>query len=512
MNTIEKDFKSQSQHLLWSVWRGILVGLTAGAVVSLFRWLIARGASLALSLYERASQEPVTLVLILGLNLLIALLVGFLIRQEKDIKGSGIPHVEGELMGLLHPNWWSVLWRKFIGGVLAISMGLMLGREGPSIQLGAMTAKGVAEGLQLSAREKRVLIAAGAAAGLSAAFNAPIAGLLFVVEEVYHHFSRQVWVTALTASLVANAVSIRIFGQVPVLAMSQNLPSFPLSHYWILLLLGLYLGFLGYGYEWLVLRIGSFYKKVGDVLRLPSYLYGLIAVLVIIPIGYAFPQLLGGGNELILSLNELHPVLSVALLYLVIRFLWSMFSFGSGFPGGIFLPILTLGALSGTVFAVALENLGWLTAGQLPLFIVLGMAGYFGAVSKAPLTAMILVTEMVGDLHQLMTIGVVTLIAYLVMDLLGGEPVYEAMLQNLLHQGDSQTVQIPTMIDLPVTEKLAGRYVKDLNLPDGVLISTQIYHNESQVVHGHTRLKAGATLYLVVNESNINQVRKLFLN
>ena len=148
-------------------------------------------------------------------------------------------------MGLLHPSWWSVLWRKFLGGVLGISMGLMLGREGPSIQLGAMTAKGLAEGLKLSAREKRVLIAAGAAAGLSAAFNAPIAGLLFVVEEVYHHFSRPVWVTALTASLVANAVSLRIFGQVSVLAMTEKLPVFPLKDYWILIVLGTFLGVLG---------------------------------------------------------------------------------------------------------------------------------------------------------------------------------------------------------------------------------------------------------------------------
>ena len=74
-----------------------------------------------------------------------------------------------------------------------------------------------------------------------------------------------------------------------------------------------------------------------------------------------------------------------------------MLSFGSGFPGGIFLPILTLGALSGSVFAAAFENLGFLDSTQFPIFIILGMAGYFGAVSKAPLTAMILVTEMVGD-------------------------------------------------------------------------------------------------------------------
>ena len=120
-----------------------------------------------------------------------------------------------------------------------------------------------------------------------------------------------------------------------------------------------------------------------------------------------FHIFLGGGNELILALNGLHPALAVAILYLAIRFVWSMLSFGSGFPGGIFLPILTLGALSGSVFAAAFENLGFLQVSQF-YFIILGMAGYFGAVSKAPLTAMILVTEMVGDLHQLMTIGVVT--------------------------------------------------------------------------------------------------------
>ena len=466
MNEIERDFRTQSQHLLWSVWRGLLVGVTAGAVVSLFRWLIAKGAAFSVAIYKDALHNPLLILGIVLVNLLIALFIGYLIKQEKDIKGSGIPHVEGELMGLLHPSWWSVLWRKFVGGVLGISMGLMLGREGPSIQLGAMTAKGLAEGLKLSAREKRVLIAAGAAAGLSAAFNAPIAGLLFVVEEVYHHFSRPVWVTALTASLVANAVSLRIFGQVSVLAMTEKLPVFPLKDYWILILLGTFLGVLGYGYEWVVLRIGKVYQGLGKIFHLPSHFYGLLAVLFIIPIGLYFPHLLGGGNELILALNGLHPALTVAILYLAIRFVWSMLSFGSGFPGGI---------------------------------------------SKAPLTAMILVTEMVGNLHQLMTIGVVTLIAYLVMDFMGGEPVYEAMLHNLIAHEPKQVDNIPTMIDLPVTDSLAGRLVKDLTLPDGVLISTQIFQDQSEVVHGDTRLKAGATLYLVVNESNISQVRKLFL-
>ena len=133
MNEIERDFRTQSQHLLWSVWRGLLVGVTAGAVVSLFRWLIAKGAAFSVAIYEDALHNPLLILGIVLVNLLIALFIGYLIKQEKDIKGSGIPHVEGELMGLLHPSWWSVLWRKFLGGVLGISMGLMLGREGPSI-------------------------------------------------------------------------------------------------------------------------------------------------------------------------------------------------------------------------------------------------------------------------------------------------------------------------------------------------------------------------------------------
>lgn len=187
-----------------------------------------------------------------------------MVKSDPDIKGSGIPHVEGELKGLLLPNWWSILWKKFLGGTLAISMGFMLGREGPSIQLGAMSAKGFAKLIKSSRLEKRVLIASGAAAGLSAAFNAPIAGLLFVVEEIYHHFSRLIWITALVASLVANFISLNIFGLKPVLGMPKAMPFLGLNQYWLLLLLGFFLGGLGYLYEVVILDFHKLYGVLGD--------------------------------------------------------------------------------------------------------------------------------------------------------------------------------------------------------------------------------------------------------
>ncbi|MCS4487712.1 ClC family H(+)/Cl(-) exchange transporter [Streptococcus sciuri] len=511
MERHKQDYQLSSESILRPVYRGVLVGLLVGILVGVFRLLIEKLLTQVRTLYQESHDKPYILIVIIAFSLTVALIVAFLIKSDPNIKGSGIPHVEGELKGLLHPNWCSVAWRKFLGGVLAISSGLMLGREGPSIQLGAMAGKGLSELMKAGRTEQRILIASGAAAGLSAAFNAPIAGLLFVVEEVYHHFSRMVWITALVASLVANFISLNIFGLNPVLAMPKKLAFLELHQYWIYLLLGLLLGISGYIYEKAVLNIGRCYTILGKICHLPAPFYVVLAMLFLFPIGYFFPQLLGGGNSLIVSLPSSSVGIWTAFLYLVIRFVWSMLSYGSGVPGGIFLPILTLGALSGMVFGLGIVELGIISRQFLPLFVTLGMAGYFGAVSKAPLTAMILVTEMVGDLRQLMALGIVTLVAYLVMDLLKGEPIYEAMLDKMSPKKATSVVE-PTLIELTVSEKMAGKRVKDLLLPKNVLITTQLHTGEAEVVSGDTVLQVGDTIFLVVNEPEIGAVRAYFMS
>ena len=510
MDSYYREYEFSLSSILSFVWRGIVVGCVSGIVVSLFRLLIGFISAKVVNYYELSHEQTSLLILILLMTLFIVVAIGFLIKSDSDIKGSGIPHVEGELKGLLHPDWWSVLWKKFVGGVLAISMGFMLGREGPSIQLGAMAGKGVAQSLKAERMEKRVLIASGAAAGLSAAFNAPIAGLLFVIEEIYHQFSRLVWITALVASLVANFISLNIFGLTPVLDMPGDLAVLPLKHYWILLLLGAFLGVMGYIYEKTTLKATIIYDFLGKVFHISNYFYGIFVAILILPIGYFYPQLLGGGNGLITSLSTSHLTLMSVFIYFIIRFVWSMLSYSSGLPGGIFLPILTLGALLGFGFGIFFEQFGLYSSHYLSLFVVLGMAGYFGAISKAPLTAMFLVTEMVGDFRQLMTIAVVTLVAYIAMDLLKGEPIYEALLAKLSVPQDREVIE-PTLIELTVSNKIAGRYVRDLTLPKNVLITTQIHAQKSEVVSGSTRLNAGDTIFLVVNEPEIGKIRELLM-
>ena len=245
----KNEFQFASSSIVAHIVRGVLVGIVVGCIVSSFRFLIEHIFHFVQGVYKEMSGQPLYLLaMLLGYGVIV-LIAGRLIRTNRDIKGSGIPQVEAELKGLLAVSWWDTLWKKYILGVLAIGSGLMLGREGPSIQLGAMGGKGVARHLKVSPVEERSLIASGAAAGLAAAFNAPIAGLLFVVEEVYHHFSRFFWISTLAASLTANFISLNVFGQTPVLHMPQNIPPLHLSQYWIYLFLGVFLGAAGYVYE-----------------------------------------------------------------------------------------------------------------------------------------------------------------------------------------------------------------------------------------------------------------------
>ncbi|WP_409076849.1 chloride channel protein [Bombilactobacillus bombi] len=156
--------------------KSVCVGLIVGIVVSCFRWSIEKSLSFWQLLYRQASINPTLILIILIANLGIGLFIGYLSQSQPHIMGSGIPEVEGQINNQLQLAWWLIFWRKFVAGTLAIGSGLFLGREGPSIQLGATLGQGLGEYFEDNLPNQKVIFAAGAAAGLAAAFNAPLAG------------------------------------------------------------------------------------------------------------------------------------------------------------------------------------------------------------------------------------------------------------------------------------------------------------------------------------------------
>ncbi|MGK0551245.1 ClC family H(+)/Cl(-) exchange transporter [Enterococcus faecalis] len=486
--------------------KGLVVGILVGFSVSLFRLIIEKLGEQVVKLYELFREQPFWLLPWLLFSIFLAWFVGRLVKSDEQIKGSGIPQVEGQLQGLLVINWFSVLWKKFLGGILAISAGLFLGREGPSIQLGAVVAQGYSHWLKSTRSEEKILISSGSSAGLAAAFNAPIAGLLFVLEEVHHSFSPLVWLTSFAAAITANFVSLNFFGLQPVLYIGE-VTALPLHYYWSLILLGIFLGLLGLLYQKVLLALPTIFGKIKG---LSANYYGIVPFILVIPIGYFFPHILGGGNQIVLALGQQAPTVWFLLGLFALRFVFSMISYGSNLPGGIFLPILTLGAIIGTLYGSLMVHFTGMEPIYIKNFLIFAMAGYFTAIGKAPLTAIILVTEMVGNFSHLMSLGLVSLVSYVVIDSLGGKPIYETLLERLVKPQLKDIHGRKTIIELPVTPEnsLDDTMIRDFDWPKEMLL-TSIRRGEIEILtHGDTVMHVGDVLIILTNERIAHRVKE----
>lgn len=398
---LRKPFSSDMSYHLY---RAILVGIITGLIVSVFRWVIDHTMQILNFIYPKMAAQPMWLVPYVILMIVICLVLGHITKPYlNQLVGSGVPQIEAVLLGENKMPWWSILWRKFVGGLLAICPGLMLGREGPCIEMGAMVGQGLAESIFESDKDQiKELQECGVAAGLAAAFSAPIAGAMFLVEEISFSFKPKKVVSILAASFSADFMTILFFGNKPCLYLPVR-GYFPINAYWTLPIIGIVLGLLAYGYQYTLLSLKPIFSKLK---KIPAYYHSIIPLISIIPVGLWNSHLLGGSHGLITDLSNhkldtqllLGPwsLVIIPIILFVIRFVFSMLSYGSSVPGGIFMPILVLGAILGMICANVMIKLGIIPSMCFVHILVISMAAYFGAIEKAPFTAIMLLTEMVG--------------------------------------------------------------------------------------------------------------------
>lgn len=416
--------------------QGAVVGGVTGCVVSLFRWIIDHTLKLLFVWYPYLNDHKLYLLPYIFFLICLSLILGKLLKKDTlDLVGSGVPQIEAVLLGQHRLKWWPILWKKFVGGLLVICPGLFLGREGPCIQMGGCIGLGIAKTtFNSDPTEEKLLLSAGVAAGLAAAFSAPLAGVLFLLEEITTSFKPKVWLTALSAALMADWMTLLFLGSTPSLAL--RLPATTkMIELGVLLVLGLCLGVLAYIYQYVLLDLDFWYSKITF---LPKRYHSLIPLLLTIPLGLFEPKILGGSHDFIsyvITLSQTGQnwvkLLGLLSLFFVIRFVFSMVSYGASVPGGIFMPILVLGALLGCLAGLILEHFGLIEPEQYLSIVLVSMAAYFGAIEKAPFTAIVLLTEMTGSLAQVFPLVFVTFVAYVVNELLGGRPIYTALREEM---------------------------------------------------------------------------------
>ncbi|MDK9760952.1 H(+)/Cl(-) exchange transporter ClcA [Vibrio sp. D420a] len=366
-------------------------------------------------------------------------------RFAPEAAGSGIPEIEGAMDGMRPVRWWRVLPVKFFGGMGALGSGMVLGREGPTVQMGGSIGRMVTDIFRVKDDDSRhSLLASGAAGGLAAAFNAPLAGIMFVVEEMRPQFRyslisiKAVIISAVSANIVFRSIN----GQSAVITMPQYQPP-ELNALWLFLLLGVLFGIFGVIFNKLITLSQDMFVAIHKndrkrYLMTGTLLGGCFGLLLLY-----IPELTGGGIGIIPNVTHGDYSTNVLLLIFLGRVLTTLLCFGSGAPGGIFAPMLALGTLFGYAFGLIASALFPELNIDPGMFAIAGMGALFAATVRAPITGILLVIEMTNNYYLILPLIITCLGAVIIAQVLGGQPIYSQLLNRTLKNEKLRQQDLP---------------------------------------------------------------------
>jgi CIC family chloride channel protein len=351
-----KSVEVKRRHILP---KALVVGVVAGLIASVFRIALQWCELSRIGLLERLpSGEALALSLAAGA-------VGggtglWLVRRfAPEAAGSGIPQLKSVVMGRSQLHWARVLPVKFLAGIAGIGGGLTMGREGPTIQMGGATGLMVSNWFRVKQGEgeRKALISAGAAAGLAAAFNAPLAGLIFVLEELTGNLTPVVFVASFLAAVAADVVCRVATGETPVFALhgapAPSLHALPLAA-----VIGAVAGLGGVFFNRCLIGSLAFFDRLK---AWPPFAVGAGAGIFVGMAAWIYPAVSGSG--VLLSERALSGGIAIrwVLVLIAVRFVLTLVSYGSGSAGGFFAPLLVLGSLGGLAVGAAIHRFlpGW---------------------------------------------------------------------------------------------------------------------------------------------------------
>ncbi|MEX1119294.1 MAG: ClC family H(+)/Cl(-) exchange transporter [Terrimicrobiaceae bacterium] len=405
---------------------GVLIGVIGASFRASLDWLVVHYLAL---ITGAQGWSWLGWVVPVGLGAIGAGLARWLVRPQPLAAGSGVQHVEAIMRGQAEPASILVVPIKFVGGLLAMGVGLALGREGPTIQMGATIGAELARRFACAKEVMRDLQAALGGAGLAVAFNAPVGGALFVFEEVAHAFRLRLTIVTLLGTATAIAVARMILGGTPdfeVAPLGEETP-------WTLVIYAVFGGLMGV--------LGVFYNRttlffINTMDRFKQWPMEVRAALVgglVGVVAWFAPDLVGDGDPLSQQILVGTMPLALVVVVLVIRWFLGPLSYSAGTPGGLFSPLLLVGAALGALFVMSFNAMAPPEfALSVVAFGVVGMAAFFTGIVRAPLTGIILIAEMTATSTLMIPMMVAAFAAMLSASLLKGEPIYDTLRTRML--------------------------------------------------------------------------------
>ncbi len=340
-------------------------------------------------------------------GLIVGPLIYFLAREAE---GNGVPEVMEAVViknGIIRPV---VVMIKIVASALSIGSGGSVGREGPIVQIGAAIGSSIGQFLKLRQVQMKTIVGCGVAAGISATFNAPIAGSLFALELIVSDFGLTSFIPIIVAAVTSTAITRHFYGNV----LEFVLPHFQMVSFWelfIYLFLGLLAGIVGSAFSRFLYIAGDGFKA----LKLPPWLKPAIGGLVVGAIAIKLPHIMGVGYETIHVMFGGELTLWLMILLVFLKIFTTSVTVGSGGSGGVFSPSLFIGAMLGGAFGTVIHGIFPEMTGSPGAYAIVGMGAVNGACTLAPLSAIIVLIELTNNysitLPLMFTVGIATLVS-----------------------------------------------------------------------------------------------------
>ncbi len=428
MPDIKKISRRWRKKNLVTILSFVLTGIICGLSIGIFKKLIFILSQNMKHFIVKSSFSLGSSLLVIGIFFLLASFIYLLSKSDKNIAGSGIPVIYAMLANKIDLDSKKTLVKKFIACILTIGSGLTLGREGPSVQIGGLIGDIVHK--KINAKDSKIyFIGASAGAGIAVAFNAPMAGLLFTVEEIFKKTDRKVFLSSAITIFSAIITADLIFGNTPALKHIPEFDPLDLSMMGYLIILGLISGISGVFFNKVIINSKTRIEKI-NIHPFIKYVIPFIITAIVLLIDI---RLFASGESFIFyPLYGNEDLANLIFLYFAKIILLSL-TFGAGIPGGSLVPLLALGSLVGNIVALVFVNLGILDPEFIFVFSMLGMCAHFSAIVRTPITAIILILEMTGGAFSyLLGLALVALIAYSVAELCNSEPFYDHLYDLLI--------------------------------------------------------------------------------
>lgn len=498
----------------------LLTGLFAGVVVTFYNILAHIGEDTSEKLYSLVRDNPAFVPLLFAGLAAGALVIGTFVRFVPMIRGSGIPQIEGAARGIVRFKWYITMCSMFAASLACIFLGLSAGAEGPSLEIGGCAGEAVGKTLKRNQMIRRLQIASGSSAGLAVAFNAPVTGLFFAMEEAFRSFSPQVFICAalsiVTALFTRNAIRPPLGYGVGFTLDTFLFPEgFSFMYCVWVIPAAIIVALAGVGFHYAVFATKRLFKKITFLKGAGKYLipfvlagaFGLVTAYAMGG-GSTLIKALGSGSDKTVSVFGLSIVISLLIIF-VFKYIAGVLAMGSGVPCGVFIPMLAMGAALGGILSVAFEQIG-MDAAFSDYFIIICMAVFFTTIVKAPITGIVMAFELTGQFTNFLPVLLGVAIGYLVSMLFKLEPIYEKSLEgfiaeeklyeNVKKERVTLTVQPHSKADMNKVRAIiwpTNGLVVEVTKPDGAVI----------VPDGEYIFEAGDTL---VFECETDSVEELY--